>query len=219
MTGTRIAHLGTDMRMKLKAAYTLVEQLYSGSQRAICTATYSTPAPTLIKETLEKLAMLPARIAELKRAAARSRALTALIRAKAWIPELEVDDIIKGYPGVKEDGSNFDNDDLRRLTKQMRPVASKLADETDLSHFQSVYDAEGKRQPTEIHEVEELVPPIRKHTYAPDINPSNLIHEEAVFQALTGIDWSMVDFQRLGRDEEVPTPTDPQPSNRPDEAS
>ena len=77
----------------------------------------------------------------------------------------------------------------------------------------------GKRQSAEIHEVEELVPPIRKHTYAPDINPSDLIREEVVFQALTGIDWSTADFQRLGRDEEVPTPTDPQPSNRHDEES
>ena len=63
------------------------------------------------------------------------------------------------------------------------------------------------------------MPPIHKHAYAPDINPSNLIHEEAVFQALTGIDWSTVDFQRLGRDDEVPTPTDPQPSNRRNEES
>ena len=98
--------------MKLKAAYTLIEQLYSGSQRAICTAAYNKPAPSLIKETLEKLAMLPARITELKKAAARAGALTALIRDKAWIPDLEAEDIIKGYPGVKEDGSNFDNDDL-----------------------------------------------------------------------------------------------------------
>ena len=52
--------------------------------------------------------MLPARITELKKAAARAGALTALIRAKAWIPDLEADDIIKGYPGVKEDSSNFD---------------------------------------------------------------------------------------------------------------
>ena len=60
--------------------------------------------PSLIKVTLEKLAMLPARITKLKRSATRSRALTALIRAKAWIPDLEVADIIKGYAGVKEDG-------------------------------------------------------------------------------------------------------------------
>ena len=102
----------------------------------------------------------------------------------------------------------------------MRPIASKLAEDTNLSHFQPAYDIEGKRQPSEIHEVEELVPPIRKHTYAPDIDPSSLIHEEAVFQALTGIDWSMVDFQRLGRDEEdVTAQDDPQLSSRPDEAS
>ena len=79
LAGTRIAHLATDMQMKLKAAYTLVEQLYSGSQRAISTAAYNKPAPTLIKETLEKLGMLPAHIAELKRATARAGALTALI--------------------------------------------------------------------------------------------------------------------------------------------
>ena len=63
------------------------------------------------------------------------------------------------------------------------------------------------------------MPPIRKHTYAPDINPSDLIHEEAVFRALTGIDWSTADFQRLGRDEEVIAPNDPQHSSRLDEAS
>ena len=101
LAGTRITHLGADMRMKLKAAYTLVEQLYSGSQQVISTTTYNKPAPTLIKETLEKLGMLPTRIAELKRADARAGALTALIRAKAWIPDLEAEDIIKGYPGVK----------------------------------------------------------------------------------------------------------------------
>ena len=102
----------------------------------------------------------------------------------------------------------------------MRPIASKLADDTDLSHYQPVYDVEGKRQPVPIHDVVDVVPPIHKHTYAPDIDPSNLIHEEAVFQALTGIDWSMIDFQRLGRDEEnAPAQDDPQSSSYPDEES
>lgn len=104
MIGTRIAHLGSDMRMKLTAAYTLIEQLFSRSQRAICIVAYNKPPPLLIKETIKKLAMLPARINELKRSAARSGALTVLIRAKVWIPDHEPADIIKGYPGVKEDG-------------------------------------------------------------------------------------------------------------------
>ena len=112
MTGTRTTHLGSDMLMKMKAAYTLIEQLYSGSQRAICTAAHNKPPPTLVKETIEKLSMLPARLDELKKSAARSGALTALIQAKAWIPDLEPADIGKGYPSVKEDGSEFNNDDL-----------------------------------------------------------------------------------------------------------
>ena len=45
--------------------------------------------------------MLPARLDELKRSAARSSALTALIRAKAWIPDLDSSDIGSGYPGIK----------------------------------------------------------------------------------------------------------------------
>ena len=120
-TRTRITLLGSDMRMKLKAAYTLIEQLFSGVQLAICTAAHNKPPPTFIKETIEKLSMLPARLYERKRSAARSGALTAVIRAKAWIPDLEPSDIGSDYPGVKEDGSEFNNDDLLRLTREMRP--------------------------------------------------------------------------------------------------
>ena len=60
-----------------------------------------------------------------------------------------------------------------------------------------------------------LIPPIRKHTYAPDIEPSLLINDEAVFQALIGIDWTTVDFQPLGRESEVEAAQDdPQPSGQ-----
>nr|XP_040249574.1 translation initiation factor IF-2-like [Aegilops tauschii subsp. strangulata] len=44
--GSRIAHLRSDMRNKLKAAYTLIEQLYTGAQRIICTASHNKPPPT-----------------------------------------------------------------------------------------------------------------------------------------------------------------------------
>ena len=56
--------------------------------------------------------MLLARVEELKRSAARAGALTALTRAKAWIPDLDPADVGNGYPSIKEYGSNFDNDDL-----------------------------------------------------------------------------------------------------------
>ena len=116
------------MRKKLKAAYTLIEQLYTGVQRVICTTSYNKPPPTLIKETLKKLSMTPAQLEELERSAARAGALAALTRAKACISDLDPEDIGNDYPSQKEDGSAFDNDDLRRLTREMRPLASKLAE-------------------------------------------------------------------------------------------
>ena len=64
-------------------------------------------------------------------------------------------------------------------------------------------------------EVQNLVPPIRKHTYAPDVDPAELISEEVVFEALTWIDWTTVDFQPLDEEEEVePMPDDPSTSRQ-----
>ena len=102
----------------------------------------------------------------------------------------------------------------------MRPLASKLAEETDLSHYQSIYDANNKRVNAPTHDVENLIPPICKHAYAPDVDPSTLISDEAVFKALTGIDWATIDFQPLGgeKDDEA-AEDDPQPSSQPDEES
>ena len=58
--------------MKLKAAYTLIEQLYTGAQRVIYAASFNKPTPTLIKDTLTKLSMTPAQMEEVKRSAARA---------------------------------------------------------------------------------------------------------------------------------------------------
>ena len=85
--------------MKLKAVYTLIEQLSTGAQRVIYVASYNRPAPALIKYTLAKLSMTPAQIEEMKRSAARAGALLALTRAKAWIADLDPIDIAKGFLG------------------------------------------------------------------------------------------------------------------------
>src|SRR6266496_1231502 len=87
--GPRTSNLGEDMHKKLKAAYTLVEQLYTGAQWAICAATHKKPPPSLIKEVLEKLSVLPQRMEELKRSAARAGAITTLSQAKAWQADLD----------------------------------------------------------------------------------------------------------------------------------
>ena len=47
------------MLVKLKAVYTLVEQLYTGAQRALATVALSNEVPTLLVDVLKKLSMLP----------------------------------------------------------------------------------------------------------------------------------------------------------------
>ena len=97
----------------------------------------------------------------------------------------------------------------------MRPIACQLAEEADLPRYQAQYDNQNKRIASPIHESEYLIPPIRKHTYAPDIDPSLLIHYEAVFRALMGINWTTVDFQLLGKETEAEAAQDdPQPSGQ-----
>ena len=84
------------MLTKLKAVYTLVEQLYTGSQHAIATVALSNEMPTLLVEVLRKLSVLPQRINELRRSVARAGAVNTLSRAKAWLPELDLADIAIG---------------------------------------------------------------------------------------------------------------------------
>ena len=116
------------MRKKLKAAYTLIEQLYTGAQRVICETSYDNATPTLIKDTLAKLSTTPTEIEEVKRSAARAGALLALTRAKAWIADLDPVDIAKGFPSEQENGAVFDNDTLKRVTREVHPLASQLAE-------------------------------------------------------------------------------------------
>ena len=129
--------------------------------------------------------------------------LSALTRAKAWIADLDPEDIGNGYPSQKEDGSYFDEDALKALTKEMRPLASKLAEETDLSYHRSIYDADNRRIAALVYEGQNLILPTRKHTYAPNLEPSDLISDEAVFRALCGIDWETIDFQPVDGEAEV----------------
>ena len=65
--------------------------------------------------------------------------------------------------------------------REMRPLASQLAEEANLTVHRSFYDANNKRVDTVMPEVQNLIPPIRKHTYAPDVDPAELISEEVVF--------------------------------------
>ena len=71
--------------------------------------------------------------------------MTALSRAKAWQADLDPKDLANGCPSVKEDGSPFSAADFAEIVRGMRPLASKLAEETDLSQYQAVYVGDRSR--------------------------------------------------------------------------
>ena len=187
--------------MKLKAVYTLVEQLYTRAQRELAPISPSNQAPTLLVNVLRKLSILPERFSEMKRSSARAGAVIALSRAKAWLLELDPADISTGYPSLKEDGTPFEKKDFAACVKEIRPLASLIANEMDLSRYQPAYDMENQKMPTLAYKVMDLTPPIHKHTFAAEVDSSELIDDEAKFQVLCGIDWSSPNFQAAEEDE------------------
>ena len=172
-----------------------MEQLYTGSQRALAVVALSNEVPTHLADVLRRLAVLPQRFQELRRASARAGAIAALSRAKAWLPELDPADIALGYPSLKEDGTPFDQKDFAACVKDVRPVATLIGNDTDLSKYQPGYDADNQRIPTPHYEAISLIPPPRKHSFAPEVDPVGLIDDEAEFEALSGIDWKSSTFQ------------------------
>ena len=152
---------------------------------------------------LKRLASLPQRIQELRRASARAGAIAALSRAKAWIPELDPADLALGYPSLKEDGTIFDEHDFTACVKDIRLVATLIGNDTDLTKYQPGYDSENRRIPTPHYNEVNLIPPIRKHTFAPEVDPAGLIDDEAEFEALSGIDWASSTFQERAADGEA----------------
>ena len=79
-------------------------------------------------------------------------------------------------------------------------MATLIANDTDLTKYHPGYDAENQRIPMLHYEVVGLIPPIRKHTFAPEVDPAGLIDDEAEFEALSGIDWSSSTFQDREQD-------------------
>ena len=153
---------------------------------------------------------------EIKRSVTRAGAITALSRAKAWQAELDPEELAIGCPSLKEDGSLFGVDDFTKVVREMRPLARKLTEETDLSKYQAAYTVDNAKVKAPIYPVMDLVPPTRKHTFAPEIDASTLIDDEAVFKAVIGVNWRSPDFQPMEEKEE-PTLDNPEASTRKDQ--
>ena len=86
----------------------------------------------------------------------------------------------------------------------------------DLSKYTPTYDSENRRIPNAPYDQISLIPPIRKHTFAPEVDPTGLIDDEAEFEALNGLDWASSTFQDKTTDGEAEK-DNPEPSSPPKE--
>lgn len=180
-----------------------MEQLYTGAQRALAAISPANQGPNWFNVVLKKLSILPTRFQEVKRSCARAGALTAMSRSKAWVPDLDPADVARGYPTMKEDGSLFEQDDFVACVRGVRPQATILGDETNIDKYQPGFDLENKKMATPSYKVTDLIPPVRQHTFAPEVDPANLIDDEAKFITVNGFDWSNPSFQLTERGELV----------------
>jgi hypothetical protein len=78
----------------------------------------------------------------------------------------------------------------------------------DLKRYQPAYNEENVRVTPPSYTPIDLTPARRKHIFAPDVDPSIIMKEDAVFQALTTIDWDLENLQ-IGRRAE-PEQDDPE---------
>ena len=121
--------------------------------------------------------------------------MLSLSRALAYSSELDPAEMAGGFPEFKDDGSAFTDDDYARCVKASRVLASQLVAGMDLRSYQAAYDDNNKRVQPPTFEPVDLTPQRRKHIFAPDVDPSPILHEEAVFQALTNCNWDVDNLQ------------------------
>src|SRR6266566_7550121 len=107
LAGERSRQLSSDSVMKLKAFYSLAEQLYCGALCTMKAMLTEKCIPKHMKGLIELLSTLPKQVGELKRSAARQGAMAALSRCLAYAPELTTEEMMDGFPSKKVDGSDF----------------------------------------------------------------------------------------------------------------
>ena len=63
-----------------------------------------------------------------------------------------------------------------------------------MNNYTTAYDSNNQKIKPSAHDVVSLIPPRRKHIFAPDVDYSVIINDEATFDALTDIYWTLPDL-------------------------
>ena len=97
--------------------------------------------------------------------------------------------MFEGFLEFSIGGNQFTAADYAWCLKETRMLASHLARELDLSKYQPAYDESNVRVPPPTFEPIDLTPPRRKNYFAPDVDASIMLQDDAIFEALTMIEW------------------------------
>ncbi|KAI5012421.1 hypothetical protein ZWY2020_024555 [Hordeum vulgare] len=193
--GPRAANLQNDCVLMLKAIYTLTEQLYTGSMLTVKAVMGAKEPITSIKKMLGCLSTLPPQIGELTRSAARKGVLTTLSRCLAYAPELKPEEVAAGFPQLKDDGSEFSQEDYQRVVKESRSAATQLAASLDLSKYQAAYDDKNKKVNPPTFVTTSLTPRRPKNPFDLEADLSSFLNDEDEFAALSKCNWVLGDLQ------------------------
>ena len=200
--GTRSRNLYQAPLVKLKAVYTFLEQLYAGSLFTIKAVMGGKEPPQFIRDVLKQLPTIPKQLEEWKKSVARAGAIMSLSRDKDYLSEMDPSEMSGGFIEFNVDGSQVIAADYARCVKETRVLASQLVQDLDLNKYQPTYNEENARVKPPTIEPFDLTPARRKHIFAPDVDPSIIMQVDAIFQALTTIDWDLNNLQ-IGEEEEL----------------
>ena len=126
--------------MKLKDLYLFIRQIYFGSCEAIKKTRRLQNPPRLLRDVCSQLSTVPAWIELWKRSSCLAGLIRGLALAKAYHPNLDPSQLMKGFPEFNVDGSPFDKKCYLKIVKQTRHAASEIAKTLKLSSFQNAYD-------------------------------------------------------------------------------
>ncbi|KAI4977728.1 hypothetical protein ZWY2020_014282 [Hordeum vulgare] len=151
-----------------------------------------------IKKMLSYLSMLHPQIEELKRSTAGKGALNTLSRCLDYALELKPEEVAAGYPELKDDGSEFTEDDYHRVIKESRFAATHLVAGLDLNKYQAAYDDKNKKVTPPLYEITSLAPRRPKNPFDLDVDLSIFLNDEDGFVALSKCNWKLGDLQIEG---------------------
>ena len=163
-----------------------MRELYFGSCEVIKKTRGLENPPRLVQDVHHQLSTVPAWIELWKRSSCRAGLMRGLALAKAYHPNLNPAQLMKGFPQFNADGTPFDKKCYSKVVKQTRHAATEIAKTLKLTSFQNAYDANNE-------EILEDEPPrvdlLQSYNPASRASTSNQADPDHIFESLVSVTW------------------------------